>query len=445
MQLTFRYGKGEVGIEVPDARVLDRIALPGSRPVDDVGAELTRALAAPVGLRLEDVVQRGDRVLLMTVDHTRPNPGAFLWPLAERIEALGATASVIAGLGIHRQMTAEELQSFYGTTEILQPDSRSADQWRAGTTSFGTPVEVCPLLREFDKRIVVGFVEPQYIAGFSGGRKMVIPSVASYDAVTHNHFLTLLKAKRLGILDGNPVHEDLMQAAEIVGLDYVCDAVVNPDDSIAAIHCGDWIAAHRAACEDSARIYRHAIPGLADIVIASPGGHPYDVDMVQAKKALVPAMDCVREGGVIILVGECRRGWGADTPDMSLLHAEEAPAKIAAMRAGIQTGRCEWHWGPSSTGLMFADVVLGRKARLIVVSTLQDELAGTIATAAPDLVTALEMAEETVGREAKVIAIGDGRRTVIGASPPGPNGTYPPAPSPRAMLYPHLFSDSGRR
>ena len=413
MELTFRYGKGEVGIEVPDKRVLDRIALPGFRPVEDVGTELARALDNPVGPPLGDVARRGDRVLLMTVDHTRPNPGAFLWPLAEALEACGRKVSVIAGLGIHRQMTAEELQGFYGTTDILQPDARIGHKWRVGTTSYGTPVEVCPLLREFDKRIVIGFVEPQYIAGFSGGRKMVIPSVASYDAVTHNHFLTLLKAKRLGILDGNPVHEDMMQAAEMVGLDYVCDAVVNPDDSIAAIHCGDWRAAHRAACADSARIYSHAIPGLADIVIASPGGYPYDVDMVQAKKALVPAMDCVREGGVVILVGECRRGWGADAPDMSLLRAEEAPAKIAAMRAGIQAGRCEWHWGPSSTGLMFSDVVFGRKARLIVVSTLQAELAGTIATAAPNLETALEMAEETVGREAKVIAIGDGRRTVI--------------------------------
>src|ERR1035437_1431141 len=101
MELTFRYGKGEVSLEVPDGRVLDRIALPGSRPVDDVGAELSRALENPTGPRLGMVVQRDERVLLMTVDHTRPNPGAFLWPLAERVEALGATASVIAGLGIH--------------------------------------------------------------------------------------------------------------------------------------------------------------------------------------------------------------------------------------------------------------------------------------------------------------------------------------------------------
>lgn len=411
--MRLRYGRQETGLDVPDARVVEIAHPPAAPPVEDIGAELARALVSPHGPHLSSAVRRGDNVLLMTVDHTRPNPSAFLWRLAERLETMGADVAVIAGLGIHRQMTDDELLAFYRTDDILQPDSRSADQWRIGVTSRGTPVEVSPHLREYNKRIVVGFVEPQYIAGFSGGRKMVVPSVASYDAVTHNHFLTVLQDRRLGVLDGNPVHEDMMEAAAMTGLHYVCDAVVNPDDTIASIHCGDWIGAHRAACADSARLYQAHVAERADIVITSPGGYPYDIDMVQAKKALVPAMECVREGGVIILVGECERGWGADTPDMSLLSPETAPARVAEMRQGIREGRCEWHWGPSSTGLLFASVVFGAKATLIVVSRLQAELEGTIAQAAPDLQTALQMAEEIVGANGKIIAIRDGRRAIV--------------------------------
>ncbi|MEA3399678.1 MAG: nickel-dependent lactate racemase [Armatimonadota bacterium] len=411
MELRFAYGRGEQTAEVADQRVIEQIRLPSPKGIEDIEAALAEALDDPIGPPLEEIVRPGDRVALMTVDFTRPNPSPMLWPLAERIEDLGATCEIVIGLGNHRAMTEAELEEFIGTSEVLQPDSRG-EQWKLGETSRGTPIEVSPLIRDFDRRIVCGFIEPSYIAGFSGGRKMILPGVSSYQSITHNHFLILTEGRKLGVLEGNPVHEDMTEAAQAVGVDFICDAVVNPDDSFAAIECGDLVEAHRRGAERSRHIYEHTVQQRADIVICTSGGWPYDIDMVQAKKTLVPALECVREGGAVILVGECEDGWGGEEPFRRLLEGEDPAAIIAEMRRRLAEGEVEWEWAPCSTGFLFSSVVHELGAQLIVVSELSEDIEPTFADAAPDLPTALAMAEQRVGPDASIIGLHDGRRVI---------------------------------
>ncbi len=411
MQLTMAYGRGNQTAEVADERIIEEIALPSRDGIEDLAAALDQSLANPIGPGLEDVIQAGDHVALMTVDFTRPNPSFMLGELVRRIEDLGATYQIIIGLGNHRPMTDEELDEFIGRHDVLQPDSHGA-QWELGATSLGSPIEVAPFLRDFNKRIVCGFIEPSYIAGFSGGRKMILPGVASSRSISHNHFLILTEGRKLGVLDGNPVHEDMTQAALAVGVDFICDAVVNPDDSYAAIVCGDMIRAHAHGAEMSRNIYEHTVEEKADIVICTSGGYPYDIDMVQAKKTLVPALECVKPGGAIILLGECPNAWGATQPLRSLLEDADPPAIIADMRQRLTDGETDWEWAPCSTGFLFSSVVYDKDAQLIVVSSMSDELADTFADTAPDLETALTLAEERVGADASVIALHDGRRVI---------------------------------
>ncbi len=411
MDLSFAYGRDQLSVEVADERVLEEIALPSPEGIQDLDVALSDALANPVGPALDEVISPGDRVALMTVDFTRPNPSPLLWPLAERIEELGASYEIIIGLGNHRPMTDAELTDFIGTADVLQPDSRGPQQ-ELGVTSRGTPIEVTPLLEGFNKKIVVGFIEPSYIAGFSGGRKMILPGVSSYRSITHNHFLILTEGRKLGVLDGNPVHEDMLQAAQAVGVDFICDAVVNPDDSFASIHAGDLAEAHRRGAQHCRSIYEHQVAQKADIVICTSGGYPYDIDLVQAKKTLVPALECVKEGGAVILVGECEDGWGGEAPFRRLLVGEEPQAIIEEMRRRLSEGQVEWEWAPCSTGFLFSSVVHDKGAQLIVISELADELADTFADTAPDLPTALAMAEERLGPDASVIALHDGRRVI---------------------------------
>lgn len=411
MQLRFKYGKTEQVAQVADERVIGQIHLPSREGVGDIEAALDEALAHPIGPALEDVVRPGDRVALMTVDFTRPNPSPMLWPLAERIESLGAEYEIVIGLGNHRPMTDAELDEFIGAHDVLQPDSRG-EQWRLGETSFGTPIEVAPFMREFDRKVVCGFIEPSYIAGFSGGRKMILPGVSSYESITHNHFLILTEGRKLGVLDENPVHRDMTEAAQAVGVDFICDAVVNPDDSWARIVCGDLVEAHREGAMLSREIYEHHVQEKAEIVICTSGGWPYDIDMVQAKKTLVPALECVREGGCVILLGECEDGWGGEEPFRALLESEEPGAIIAEMRRRLADGDVAWHWAPCSTGFLFSSVVHDLGAQLIVVSELSDEIEPTFAEPAPDLPSALAMAGERLGPDASIIGLHDGRRVI---------------------------------
>ncbi len=412
MELSFRYGTGVQTVEIDPALVVARVGAGANRAIEDIAGALRKSVAYPTGPYLEEIITHGDRVLFMTVDDTRPNPAPMLHFLMERVEALGGRPEVMVGLGLHRPMPPGRLREFLGVEVAHQNDSRSEDQWRLGHTANGTPLEISPILREFDKRIVVGFIEPHYIAGFSGGRKMVLPGCASRDSITHNHFLTALHGPQLGRLEGNPVHEDMLQAALAVGIDWICDAVVNPDDTWHAITCGDLRAAHEVGVRAARALYTEEVPKRADIVICCAGGYPYDVDMVQAKKTLVPAMDCVRPGGVIILLGECAKGWGASTPEMGLMDRDGALDLRARILDDIRAGRLEHQWGPCSPGILFMRAVYDLPATLIVVSSLQEQLRGTYLHPAPSLPLALEMARDLMGRDATVTAIHDGRRAI---------------------------------
>lgn len=412
MELVFRYGTGTQSVEVDPRLVVARVGSGSHRAIEDIPGALRCAVAYPTGPYLEEVIRHGDRVLFMTVDDTRPNPSPMLHFLMERVENLGGQPEVMVGLGLHRPLSPETLREFLSVDAAHQNDARSPDQWRLGRTSNGTPLEVSPILREFDKRIVVGFIEPHYIAGFSGGRKMVLPGCASRDSITHNHFLTALHGPQLGRLEGNPVHEDMLQAALAVGVDWLCDAVVNPDDSWHTIACGDLQAAHDHGVRAARALYTEEVPKRADIVICCAGGAPYDVDMVQAKKTLVPAMECVRPGGVIILLGECAQGWGASTPEMGLLDPEGALELRSRILADLRSGQLVHHWGPCSPGILFMRAVYDLNLRLIVVSSLGEQLKGTYLNPAPDLASALEMARQLLGKDASITAIHDGRRAI---------------------------------
>ncbi len=412
MELSIKYGVRTQTVDVADRRVIARVGGGAHRCIEDVPAAVQRAFAYPVGPELDEVVRRGERVLIMTVDHTRPNPSPMLGPLMERIEDIGGKTEIMIGLGNHRPMTDAELDAFIGTHDVHQNASSDPGQWRLGVTANGNPIEVSPVLREFDRRIVVGFIEPHYIAGFSGGRKMVLPGCSSRESITRNHFLTSLHGPQLGRLRGNPVHEDMLQAARAVGVDWICDAVVNPDDSYHVIACGELEAAHWAGVQASERLYAATVPVQADIVICASGGHPYDTDMVQAKKALAPALACVKPGGAVILVGRCERGWGASEPEWRLLHRDTVEQTRADIESGLREGRLEYSWGPCSPGLLFSRVVHDAKARLILVSEVNSQLSDSFVETAPALAEALGMAEERLGPDASIIVIEDGRRAI---------------------------------
>ena len=182
-----------------------------------------------------------------------------------------------------------------------------------GTTSRGTRIEVFKPYLDADLRICTGNIEYHYFAGFSGGAKAVVPGMCSYAAIRDNHSMMLAPTARAGVLEGNPVRDDIDEAGGMVGIDYLFNVVLDEEKRVLHAVAGHYLEAHRAgvALYDARCDLR--VAEAADVVIASPGGRPKDINLYQAQKTLDNVAGAVREGGVVVLVARCPEGFGQKT------------------------------------------------------------------------------------------------------------------------------------
>jgi len=279
------------------------------------------ALEHPIGTsRLRELAGTGQKVVIVTSDLTRPCPSArlLLLVLAE-LAAAGVAdqdITVVAALGLHRRMTDAELQRVMGAdvyrrVRVINHDC--TDVVRVGITAAGTPVEIFRPVVDADLRICLGNVEFHYFAGYSGGAKAILPGCASEITVRANHAMMVHTGAVAGCIEGNPVRADLEEGAAMVGTDFILNVLVDGKQRVVGAVAGDVTAAHRRACDMVAQRGKVAVPELADIVLVSAGGYPKDVNLYQAQKALDNAAYAVRRGGVIILLAECREGFGNRT------------------------------------------------------------------------------------------------------------------------------------
>jgi len=276
------------------------------------------ALAAPIGSpRLHEMVRPGNSVAIVTSDMTRPCPThLMLPPILEELAKAGVEdedVQIIFAIGSHRAQTAGERIKLIGA-EMAQRlrylDSDPTNTVYLGTTTRGTPVEVFEPVVKADVRIALGNVEPHYFAGYSGGAKALVPGVCSLATIQTNHTMMVHSQASVGVLDGNPVREDIEEAAAIIGLDFILNVIVDDEHNVISASAGHPIDAHRWLCHVLDYQRKVAVEQLADIVIVSAGGYPKDINLYQAQKALDSAAAAVRPGGIIIWVAECPEGFG---------------------------------------------------------------------------------------------------------------------------------------
>jgi nickel-dependent lactate racemase len=324
-EIPLKYGRSSVpfrfdgGFEILGGR-------PSAVPLSDV--ELGNKLDTPIDSRpLEDIVVPGDTVLFVAPDATRRTAcGQVTNLLVRRLIANGTAPhemSVIFATGIHRPVTEDEKH------EILTPfiaqrlktlDHNARDLMkivRLGETAGGIPVELSRALIDHDHVVLIGGVSFHYFAGFTGGRKLVCPGLASSKTVSNTHKLAFdfdRKTRREGVgtamLDGNPVHEAFVEAASFVKPSFAVSTMVDDDGAAVDLFCGDWITSHRAACDAYARENIVEIAEKRDVVVASCGGYPHDINVIQAHKSLEAASQACRDGGTIVLLAECSEGTG---------------------------------------------------------------------------------------------------------------------------------------
>ena len=189
-------------------------------------------------------------------------------------------------------------------------DGDVSDVVHLGTTSRGTPVDIVRVVAEADRRICLGNIEYHYFAGYSGGAKAIMPGVSTRDAIQSNHKRMVQEEACAGRIAGNPVREDIEEAAALCGVDFILNVVLDEHKKIVKAVAGDVTAAHREGCKFLDSLYRKEIPQREDIVIVSQGGAPKDLNLYQTQKALDNAKHAVKKGGVVILVGSCKEGLG---------------------------------------------------------------------------------------------------------------------------------------
>ncbi len=287
-------------------------------PAADESSVILGALAAPIGSRrLREIVRPGQKVAIVTSDITRPCPSArLLPPLLDELNRGGvddAAIRVVFGLGTHRPQSRAEQQSLVGEEVFRRVecvDSDPADCVLVGETRRGTPVWVFRRVMEADVRVCVGNIEYHYFAGYSGGAKAIIPGVSNAQTIRQNHRWMTEPGAVTAQLDGNPVREDIEEAGERVGIHFILNAILKEDKKIVGAVAGHPRQAHRAGCQKLDECGLVTIRQPADIVIVSAGGHPKDLNLYQAQKALDNARPIVAPGGVIVLVAECPEGMG---------------------------------------------------------------------------------------------------------------------------------------
>ncbi|MGB9960431.1 MAG: nickel-dependent lactate racemase [Candidatus Bathyarchaeales archaeon] len=315
------YGRTEVCLRVPARNLLGSIE-PREKPgVPDAKAEIERALKEPVGSkRLGEIVKPENRVAIVVDDATRPAPSHLMVPpLLDELNSAGVkdeNVTVIFGCGTHKAVSNEDAIRLLGENilqrvKVVSHNCRAPDLAYIGTTSkYGTKVYLNKVFAEADVKILTGDVGFHYYAGYGGGRKSVLPGVAGEETIKANHAMLLHPNAKTGVLDGNPVHEDMMEAAKMAKVDFILNVVTNSKGEIVKAFAGSLEQAFYEGVKVADEMYRASVDRRADIVAVSPGGHPADVNLFQAYKGVDSALEVVKRGGVIILVAECPEGHG---------------------------------------------------------------------------------------------------------------------------------------
>ncbi len=378
------------------------------------------AMASPVGSPGLSTLARGKRkVVLIASDHTRPVPSKVIVPQMLREIREGnpdAEITILIATGCHRGTTREELVSKFGE-EIVAKERiyiHDCDEREmlvnVGVLPSGGICEINRLAVECDLLVAEGFIEPHLFAGFSGGRKSVLPGIAGRATVLANHCAEFIASDRArtGILDGNPIHGDMLWAAKRVGLSYVVNVVLDADKRVIYAVAGDVEAAHRKGTEFlSGLCGAKAVP--ADIAVTTNGGYPLDQNVYQAVKGMTAAEATVKDGGVIIMLARSNDGTGGEHFYRQLADEPDIEKTMAGFLARGRNETLPDQW----MSQILIRILM--KARVVYVSEMPDEMVEKLhMIPAHSLGEALQVARCLVGREdATVTAIPDGIAVMV--------------------------------
>lgn len=421
MELSFPYGKETHTIDLPDSRLNGvLVSKLQNYKIKKSQVELVEeALSNPIGSSpLSELAIGKKKVVLVASDHTRPVPSKVMLPPMLREIRRGnpdADITILIATGCHRRMNREEMIYKFGEDivnkeKIVVHDCDNSPLVKIGILPSGGECIINSLVVDADLVIAEGFIEPHFFAGFSGGRKSILPGIASRTTVLANHCSEFIADPnaRTGILEGNPIHKDMIWAGRKAKLSFILNVVINEKKEAIYAVAGDFEEAHKAGCDFLSSLCKvDAKP--ADIVISTNGGYPLDQNIYQAVKGMTAAEATVKKGGVIIMLAKSNDGHGgedfyhqmADEPDIN------KTLSTFLSRSRNETAPDQWQTQ------IFIRIL--KKATVIYISDAPDQIVKDLhMIPAHSLNEAMKMAEEIIGsKEAKVTAIPDGVSVMV--------------------------------
>jgi nickel-dependent lactate racemase len=418
MRVELAYGRSNLIVDLPDAAdVLRPRFVPG---LPDETAALRHALRQPIDSPpLADLIKPGDTAVIVHTDITRATPNDRIFPiLLAEIEAAGVARhdiTLLNGLGTHRPQTDAELRAMLGDAIVdnyrcRQHDCHDDDNLvPLGHTASGHPVRINRQYLEADVRILTGFIEPHFFAGFSGGPKAVLPALSGAESVFTNHGRAMIAYPQAtwGVTTGNPIWEEMRAVALQTEPTFLLNVTLNVDQAITGVFAGEMSATHAQGCtfvQESAMV---GVDAPYDIVVTTNSGYPLDQNLYQSVKGMSAAAQIVRQGGAILMAAACEDGVPAHGRYAELLAEAGSPQGILDLIA--QPG-----FSAQDQWQVQIQAQIQRRADVYVYSDgLTDELiTGALFTPCRDITATIEHLQERYGRDARICAIPEGPQTI---------------------------------
>ena len=389
-QFTFAYGHGTKTFDYEENDILKVVRTEDFPPMQNIKQGVLDAISNPIGSpALSEIVKPGDTVAFICNDPTRvANSYDFMPVFVNEMNRLG--------------VPDENMRMMHNSVATNQDDFEYF-----GDTSRGTPVWINKLLCDVDHVILTGTIVHHYFSGYGGGRKAILPGCAAMETVRKNHSWMLDPHAGLGIMEGNPCYEDQMEGVAMFAKGrslFLFNAVLNAKHEFLKMFAGDYIQAHKVACRFVDEVYGCVIPKEADLVIASCGGYPKDINVYQMQKTMDNAMCAVRQGGVVILLAECIEGSGSAKLEETFKRLKTPEAIRKELEDNFQIG----------ANKAYAVTRPQSKADFVLVTKLDKEMAKTMHFAATcDTVEeAVAIAKQKLGEHPATILMPEGSLTV---------------------------------
>ena len=421
MHISVPYGRSRLSAEIPDERINAVLCshLESYTPALGESELVEAALRAPIGSdTLENLAAGKKNIVLIASDHTRPVPSKVLVPpmlAAIRRGNPDTNITILIATGCHRGTTKAELIEKFGPEIVAREQivihdcADEAAMTTIGTLPSGGVLRINRLAAEADLLVSEGFIEPHFFAGFSGGRKSVLPGIAARETVYWNHNADFIgdPHSRTGILEGNPIHRDMIYAARTAKLAFICNVVINAKHQVVGAFAGDCEQAHLAGTEFLKGLCQSSrVP--ADIVITTNNGYPLDQNIYQAVKGMTAGEASCAEGGVIIMVAACNDGHGGESFMKTMTEDISAAEILAKIQATPKQDTVPDQWESQILARILS------RFHIVLVSEADPDLVKTMKMhPAKDLDHALQIAEDLLGRKGSITAIPEGISTIV--------------------------------